>query len=253
MPPGKMWKHKPKSTAQKVASLLKATKPKRRSKAVKTAQGGVALFNKPSPFPLVWKGAKQAYSALQGLAVGTSGVFGAEQVFRLNSQFDPNKTGGGHQPYGRDTFETIYGRYKVKSVTFEVTFSAPTTGSHLACAITVQNPTNVSGLGAVSYEIIKERPNSRVVILNEGGGKQIVTIKRTYPMYVLLGVTKLQFDSDIGVFDAASGDNPSATAGEARLVVAIADFTKGSVGACTISTKITMNTDWYQRKTLAQS
>lgn len=33
--------------------------------------------------------------------------------FRLNSIFDPDFTGTGHQPYGHDTFATLYNRYRV--------------------------------------------------------------------------------------------------------------------------------------------
>ena len=33
--------------------------------------------------------------------------------FNLNSIFDPNRTGIGHQPYGHDTFQTLYNRYRV--------------------------------------------------------------------------------------------------------------------------------------------
>lgn len=244
------------SSDRKVAKkyAIKATKSSRKRKRKgATAQGGVALFNKPSPFPIIWKGAKQSYVELQAFTVGASGAFGAEQEFRLNSQFDPNETGTGHQPYGRDTFATMYDRYKVTYVTFEVTFTNPSAGANLACAILLRNPTNLSALATKSYTTVKEMPNSKVVLLNEGGGKQIVTIKRSYPMHVLLGVSKLQFDADVGVFDAIAANDPSATAGVCRLVVAIADSTKGSDGTCDCSTRITMTTDWYERKTLAQS
>jgi hypothetical protein len=43
-------------------------------------------------------------------------------VFRLNSLFDFNLTGTGHQPYGYDAVMLFYNRYLVYSVKYKVTF-----------------------------------------------------------------------------------------------------------------------------------
>lgn len=52
------------------------------------------------------------------------GVGGLSQnVFRLNSVFDPNLTGVGHQPMGFDQYSALYERYRVKGCRVTVTFS----------------------------------------------------------------------------------------------------------------------------------
>lgn len=38
-----------------------------------------------------------------------------DYLFNLNSIFDPNRTGAGHQPKGRDQLATLYNRYRVYS------------------------------------------------------------------------------------------------------------------------------------------
>lgn len=38
----------------------------------------------------------------------------------LNSIFDPNRSGGGHQPYSHDTMQTLYNRYRVISCSYVV-------------------------------------------------------------------------------------------------------------------------------------
>lgn len=43
-----------------------------------------------------------------------------EHVWNLNSIFDPDHTGTGHQPYGHDTFETLYNRYVVTKVEYDI-------------------------------------------------------------------------------------------------------------------------------------
>lgn len=42
----------------------------------------------------------------------TLGVYNS-YIYNLNSIFDPNRTGTGHQPYGHDTLATLYNRYLV--------------------------------------------------------------------------------------------------------------------------------------------
>jgi len=44
-----------------------------------------------------------------------------EYQFRLNSIFDPNYTGAGHQPLGHDQLATIYGRYRVFGCSYKLT------------------------------------------------------------------------------------------------------------------------------------
>lgn len=43
-------------------------------------------------------------------ALGALGTY----VWKCNSLFDPDQTGGGHQPYGFDQFKTYYATYSVK-------------------------------------------------------------------------------------------------------------------------------------------
>jgi len=44
-------------------------------------------------------------------------------TFNLNSIFDPDRTGTGHQPYGHDTFQTLYNRYRVKDRDWETSLN----------------------------------------------------------------------------------------------------------------------------------
>jgi len=68
--------------------------------------------------------------------VSTSGSI-AKQVMYVNSTFDPDNTGGGHQPLYRDTYASLYDQYAVVAATIKVTFStlATTTGVHVGVLI----------------------------------------------------------------------------------------------------------------------
>lgn len=44
----------------------------------------------------------------------------SKYTFRMNSILDPDYSGGGHQPIGRDQWATLYNRYYVYAVSFDV-------------------------------------------------------------------------------------------------------------------------------------
>jgi len=64
----------------------------------------------------------------------TAGVM-ATQVYRANSAYDPDYTGGGHQPLGFDQYATLYAHYTVLSshitCTLEPTTTAAVTTPHI--------------------------------------------------------------------------------------------------------------------------
>jgi hypothetical protein len=66
----------------------------------------------------------------------TSGSIG-KQVLYLNSTFDPDNTGTGHQPLYRDTFAAIYDQYAVVSADVIVTFvsNAATSPMLVGCVV----------------------------------------------------------------------------------------------------------------------
>jgi len=73
--------------------------------------------------------------------VARTGLAFYDYIFRLNSLFDPDLTGAGHQPKGFDQLAALYQRYRVFKARFRVIF-APTTASmpvHCVCV-----PTNSS-------------------------------------------------------------------------------------------------------------
>lgn len=60
---------------------------------------------------------------INGGIAGAAAVY----VFRVNSLFDPDFTGGGHQPLGFDQMSAMYNRYTVTNCQIRVVFSNPST------------------------------------------------------------------------------------------------------------------------------
>jgi len=90
------------------------TRARRRLFPVASIPGAVTVTGGNSPIPtrLI---TRMKYSQHFPIAAGVGPHI---QKFRLNSIYDPDYTGAGHQPYGFDTYELLYSRYRVFSASW---------------------------------------------------------------------------------------------------------------------------------------
>lgn len=72
------------------------------------AKRGVKILSPLQPFP-----SRQIVHMKYSEAVVTNSTLQYNYAFNLNSIFDPNRTGTGHQPMGRDQLAVLYNRYRV--------------------------------------------------------------------------------------------------------------------------------------------
>jgi len=124
-------------------------------------------------------------------------------AWNLNSIFDPNRTGIGHQPYGHDQYALLYNRYRV-----------------IACSYTVQcfNGTNTVTLTATpSNDIVTfpntdeamENPRTRWIVQTAGGGAKVLKGNVSIPS--LVGRNKQQYMAD-DRYQATFGTSPNEAA-----------------------------------------
>lgn len=162
-------------------------------------------------------------------------------VFNLNSTFDPDRTGGGHQPYGRDTLAALYNRYRVISASWRIFAQNPTTAIQVA-AIATNEVTTYTNMGA-----IVEAPRSKFIIQMPGGNTQLLKGHVSIPSVV--GRTKSQYMAD-DRYQAQVDADPNE-------IVALSIFCADSSGAYVVGQKlfveIMYNVEWFDIKTLGQS
>lgn len=112
-----------------------------------------------------------------------SGAYNNYQ-YRLNSLYDPNSSGGGHQPYLFDTMMQLYNIYVVYGALVEVTLSAVTPNVPMKVAmqasIEAGLPTNIN--------LIEEQPDSVNAVIN--GATNNVVLRKYYDLAKLWGVSK---------------------------------------------------------------
>lgn len=127
-------------------------------------------------------------------------ITGIDYQFRLNSLFDPNYTGVGHQPYGFDSLTGLYNRYRVYKVTGYVKLDTNTAiGSHWTLLA------NNDATGITNFELASEMPHSMTKFV---APETSATIKfRFYPAKIT-GVTSAVYKAD-DRFQAVYTTNPT--------------------------------------------
>lgn len=129
---------------------------------------------------------KMKYSGLYALT--TAGVaVPAYHLFRLNSIFDPDYTGVGHQPLGHDELTPLYNKYVVSGVSWRVTYTNQSTSDY--CDVCVIPRPNIATIPLM--DTVFESPYvRRATIGPETGARNIVTMKGYVSMAKLRGVSK---------------------------------------------------------------
>lgn len=126
---------------------------------------------------------------------------------RLNSIFDPNLTGVGHQPYGRDQFEPIYGRYRVISCSYVIN-AWSSDGAAIQVAALPANEAHTPAFSSASE--IRENPRAKYIVQN-GQGADFKTLRGKVYLPSLVGRNKSQYMAD-DRFQATMGSSPAENA-----------------------------------------
>jgi len=129
-----------------------------------------------------------------------------QYTMNLNSIFDPNRTGIGHQPYGHDTMATLYNRYRVIKCSYAI--SALATGGTTAdqYGIIAALPANeVIGISGGVAEV-QENPRCKFVTQAPNSGPKV--LRGTVSIPSLVGRTKSQYMSD-DRYQAVYGTSPA--------------------------------------------
>lgn len=108
----------------------------------------------------------------------------------LNSIFDPNRTGTGHQPYAFDTLATLYNRYRVISCGYRISTYNNTSGAPVNLGAIPSN----EELSFFSFSELRENPRAKYISQSFGGGTVYLSGKTYIPS--LVGRTKSQYMSD---------------------------------------------------------
>ncbi len=127
----------------------KAQRSKRRDRREIPAGPGYSIVSQPSMSPIAPRLVTQlAYADIVRLGI-TTGIQ-TEQIFRLNSPYDPDFSGSGHQAKGFDQLAAMYNRYRVYKTSYDIWFTVTGTADQPALCVTFPSNSSVTTTDANS-------------------------------------------------------------------------------------------------------
>jgi hypothetical protein len=149
-----------------------------------------------------------------------------DNKFRLNSIFDPDLSGVGHQPQGRDQWNLLYNRYRVDSVRYTIRSLSMTTHGMMLAALPNNNTTTLT-----DPEQFEESP---LTVIKPVGTGTPTTLVRHLDLKVLNGVSKNMYEND-DRFQSLFSTNPTEV-----LVLHVGLWELGALASVTASFNITL-------------
>jgi hypothetical protein len=141
----------------------------------------------------------------ENVTTSVATLIGSNQIFRLNSIFDPNAAIGGTQPYGYDQLAAMYNRYRVLKTRWKIVFAAATSG-YSATVVPINGALSAPVSDLVTLTSSAMVPFSKYVAYNLGAKPPVVT--GSMNLNVLGGVAKVEYLTD-DRFEAQIGANPA--------------------------------------------
>lgn len=184
---------------------------------------------------------KQKYA--ETITTDSNGYYG----FNLNSVYDPNRTGTGHQPYGFDTLAALYNRYRVIACGWRIQVNGVPGVDNVICATLPANEV----ISTSTMSAWRENPRAKFITQSAGGGMVTLSGKSYIPS--LVGRTKLQYMSD-DRYQSQVNDSPNE--------LAILNIVTSTIGAgvsgdqpepVTIQVLLEYTVEYFDVKTLSQS
>lgn len=234
-------------TYKKKRTPLKRRTYKRKRTYKKKITGPFRRYVQRDPLPTAYR-CKLTYTHTSGLSSGSYGLLGTEQVFRLNSLYDPDFTGAGHQPYGFDQMTTLYSTYQVYGVKVQVTCTDPTIDSTYVAAC-FQPSTSTATLTGKDQDAIREQPMSITRMINTSGSQKL-SFSQYFPIYKLEGLSRVQYAASLDDFSSNVTTSPVITP---WFRIAVGNLRGNEAASCMCVLTFTYYCAFRHRKTQTQS
>lgn len=170
------------------------------------------------------------------LTTGAAGIIGSVQSMTLNSLYDPNQTGTGHQPYGFDQLSSFYNKFIVHKCRYRLLCT--TIGGTPEIGVCFQVvPTGSSTITGISLDAATEKSMCTVFPVGPSGNDRARLVQGSVQMHQVFGIKKAQYADNLTAYAGSSSGNPSqaayliigcgsysGTAGESLSVQVILDF-----------------------------
>jgi hypothetical protein len=173
----------------------------------------------------------------------TPGTFEDDYQFNLNSIFDPNRTGTGHQPLGHDQWNQFYNRYRVTSVDVEFKFLSQS-ADNLLVSLFASN-----GTASPTILTFAEQPFSKTgTIGSTSGGNAVMTLRASWDLSKITGLSRQQYLAGEN-YQAQFGSSPA----ELMILHSYVVNPLGTNATYTLFARIHYNVELFDRIQLTSS
>jgi len=166
-------------------------------------------------------------------------------IFNLNSLFDPELTGVGHQPYGYDQLAGLYNRYRVIACGWRI--QVPKTDTAIQFGVIPGNSLAVAGVTPATFSLLKESPRAKYVSQMPGGNAITLSGKAYLPSIV--GRNKSEYMADDRYQAVVTGD----PAEDIQLLVKAATTTDGVLAGVAVQVILEFTAEFFDVKQQTQS
>lgn len=183
---------------------------------------------------------KQKY----GTFVTTSSLSG-QYIFNLNSCFDPDRTGIGHQPMGYDQLAGLYNKYRVISCGWRVQLPLSSGANAYSVGCLPSNDASI-----VWNDFGEMTEVSRTKYITQNSGAPAATLSGKINLATLVGKTKSQYMSD-DTFAANVLTSPSEV-----MLLYLQTFSTGTglaTGGINLQVLLEFTVEYFDPKRLLQS
>lgn len=177
----------------------------------------------------------------------TAGIYGVEDVFKLNDCFDPAVGGATNQPLYWDQYTALYSRYRVHSATVEIRWMTTDVVNITACTIKIAGSNDAVTIFGKGTAYIAEMPLSNTIRIAPGGEHTYLVGPRHTNMAFIEGEKWFTKADDYTALTSAS---PAATP---RIRMAAANLTSATQLGTHYHIRITYHVHLFEPKTPNES
>jgi len=192
---------------------------------------------------------KLIYCGTFQLSTGTAGVIGAVQQFRLNSLFDFDQSGGGHQPYGYDQWCAFYNQYRVNGAKVELLWNTIGGSSDVCCCSQVSTAVSLLTMAGNTIDWAGERNNVSTAVLSPSGNSRSIKQSIYLDMPTVFGVSKQKYRDDNNYCNV-TGSNPGE---QALLQLAVGSYSGSAGETVSVQVRCTFYATMFDRVSAPQS
>jgi len=208
--PGRLYAALPESHI--VQDIYIPVEQRKNGKARKSARADSGVLSKlpkvALPFPVRMSKVLDYCQTVTLTASSSGNSAGTAQIWRLNSLYDPDYSGTGHQPRFYDQICSLgYAEYLVRKADITLTFSDPSADG-MYVAVAYDQPSLLNPIGGTYYDYLDEAPQVLVRSVNNTGSQMIV-LRGHVDCAELSNVTGLQYETDRSNFGALTTANPA--------------------------------------------